>query len=349
MDEAGFDSWCMWTGYEAANPPSSKRYWDAYINIKEDGELKGSRTHKGTFGPDVYNRHLVSFIQKNKDKPMLLYYPMVLTHGPMTTTPDNADGAQFPGMVPYADKLVGQLVTALEDAGVRRNTIVIFTTDNGTGGNSNKRLGRVVRGGKAKMSEQNGTAMPFIVSCPGTVPAGIETDALIDFTDMLPTFAELGRGELPKGRVVDGKSFAPLLLGKVDDGPRDWIMSMGGGPATLRDGRVVPTLIYDDRVLRNKRFKLWIDTARKPTRLFDLIADPWEENNLIASSSADAVAALKRLSSVAATFPEEDGQPIYDKNPPQKWDRKERAGKQPKASPKGRPVNQKRKKAENSK
>ncbi|WP_146530570.1 sulfatase-like hydrolase/transferase [Novipirellula artificiosorum] len=73
---------------------------------------------------------------------------------------------------------------------------------------SNKRLGRVVRGGKAKMSEQNGTAMPFIVSCPGTVPAGIETDALIDFSDMLPTFAELGGGELPKGRWQVLRTFA---------------------------------------------------------------------------------------------------------------------------------------------
>jgi arylsulfatase A-like enzyme len=325
MHEAGFDDWCMWTGFESQNPPSGNRYWNAYVNIKGEG----SRSHTGKFGPDVYCDYLIDFIGKQKDMPMLLYYPMALTHGPLTTTPDNKDEKEkrrlFAGMVRYTDKLVGRLVAALEDAGVRENTIIIFTTDNGTGGNSNTRLGRIVRGGKAKMSEQNGTAMPFIVNCPGTVPSGVVTDALVDFTDILPTFAELGGGKLPASRDVDGKSFAPLILGKAKDGPRKWIMSMGGGAATLRDGRVVPKLVYDDRVLREKRFKLWIDTNRRPSKLFDLVADPWEENNLVDSKDPAAVTAMERLVAVAATFPEKDGAPIYDKNPPQKWDKKEGA------------------------
>jgi arylsulfatase A-like enzyme len=174
------------------------------------------------------------------------------------------------------------------------------------------------------MSEQNGTAQPFIVNCPGKVPVGVETDALIDFTDILPTFAELGQGKIPTGTVVDGQSFAPLILGQAKDGPRSWIMSMGGGAATLRDGRVVPKLSYDDRVLRDKRFKLWIGTDRKPAKLFDLIADPWEEEDLITSPDPAAVAALQRLSAIAATFPEKDAAPRYEKNPPQSWDRRER-------------------------
>lgn len=322
MDEAGFDDWCMWTGYEAQNPPSGNRYWDPYIHIKG----QGSRTHAGKFGPDVYCNHLIDFIGKNKEKPMLLYYPMALTHGPLTTTPDNKDERDkrrlFTGMVRYTDKLVGKLVAALEDAGIRDQTIIIFTTDNGTGGNSNTRLGRVVRGGKAKMSEQNGTAMPFLVNCPGTVPSGVTTDALVDFTDMLPTFAELGGAKLPLDRKIDGQSFAPLILGQADDGPRTWIMSMGGGAAALRGGRVVPRLAYDDRVLRDKRYKLWIGTDRRPVKLFDLIRDPWEERNLIESQDAADRAALERLAAIAATFPDKDGAPIYDKNPPQPWDRK---------------------------
>lgn len=321
MNEAGFDDWCMWTGAEGQNRPSNNRYWDPYINIKG----QGSRTHSGKFGPDVYCDHLIDFIGKHKGMPMLLYFPMALTHGPLTTTPDNKDAKGkrhlFAGMVRYTDKLVGRLVAALDDAEIREETIIIFTTDNGTGGNRNTRLGRVVRGGKSKMSEQNGTAMPFIVNCPSTVPSGVVSDALVDFTDMLPTFAELGGGTLPTGREVDGESFAPLILGKSKDGPRMWIMSMGGGPAVLRGGRVVPKLAYDDRVLRDKRFKLWIDTERKPTKLFDLIADPWEEHNLIDSEDPAAIAARERLTAVAATFPKKDGAPIYDKNPPQEWDK----------------------------
>lgn len=325
MNEAGFDSWCMWTGYESGNPPSSKRYWDAYIHTGTANGETESKTHSGRFGPDIYTDHLIDFIDKNKHKPMLLYFPMALTHGPMTTTPDNkateGKGRIFAGMVRYTDKLVGRLVAALDAAGVRDNTIIIFTTDNGTGGNSNKRLGRVVRGGKAKMSEQNGTAQPFIVNGPGLVPQGVETDALIDFTDILPTFAELGAGTLPEDRVVDGKSFAPLILGKAKDSPRGWSMSMGGGAAAFKGGRVMPELAYDDRVLRTKRFKLWIGADRQPQKLFDLIADPWEEKNLIDSTDPAAVAAKNKLIAVAATFPKQDAGPIYDKNPPQPWDK----------------------------
>ena len=170
MDEAGFDDWCMWTGYEKGNPPSGERYWNPYIFAK----ATGSKTYNGQFGPDVFCQHLCDFIDENRERPMLLYYPMVLTHGPLTTTPNNRDeqdrNALFAGMVRYTDKLVGKLVNSLDDAGVRDRTIIIFTTDNGTGGMRNRRLGRLVRGGKAKMSEHNGTAMPFVVNCPGLVP-----------------------------------------------------------------------------------------------------------------------------------------------------------------------------------
>ncbi|MEL6898552.1 MAG: sulfatase-like hydrolase/transferase, partial [Planctomycetota bacterium] len=179
MDQAGFDDWCMWTGAEGGNRVSGERYWDAYINVKG----QASKTYSGQFGPDVYCNHLIDFIGRNQQqpnrKPMLLYFPMALTHGPLTTTADNRDDAKtkqlFAGMVRYTDKLVGRLIAAIDNAGIRDNTLIVFTTDNGTGGNRNKRLGRMVRGGKAKMTEQNGTAQPFIVNCPGMVPAGVST------------------------------------------------------------------------------------------------------------------------------------------------------------------------------
>ncbi len=325
MEEAGFDDWCMWTGFETGNKPSANRYWNPYVNTRMDG----SRTYTGQFGPDIYCDYLIKFMHENKDKPMLLYYAMTLTHEPLTTTPDTKGErnthVMFAGMVQYVDKLVGKLVTALETEEIRDNTIVVFTTDNGTGSggySNNIRLGRLVTGGKVRKDEQNGTAQPFIVDCPGMVPAGVTTDALVDFTDILPTFAELGGGTLLKDRIVDGRSFAPLILGKTNDSPRDWILSMGGGAAVLRGGRVRPKLTYDDRVIRGKRCKLWIGSDRHPVKLFDLQNDPWEENNLIDSSDPEIVAAKDRLLQVAEQFPEEDAAPAYTQNPPQSWDKK---------------------------
>ena len=96
---------------------------------------------------------------------------------------------------------------------------------------------------------------------------------------------------------------------------------MGGGNATYRDGRVVPAQAFDDRVIRDRRFKLWIGLDAEPTALFDLQADPWEDRNLLDSDDPEAMAALKRLRAVSDTFPDRDGAPRYRPNPPQPWDR----------------------------
>jgi len=320
MHDAGFDDWCMWTGGEGGNPRSNERYWGPYIHTRD-----GSRIHDDKFGPDVFCDFLIDFMTRHRDEPMLLYYPMVLTHTPLVHTPDepDADGrlAKHRAMVRYTDKLVGRLVAALDDLNLRERTIIIFTTDNGTSqGIVGQRLGRNVPGAKTQMNEA-GTAMPFIVSAPGRVPAGVVTDALTDFTDFLPTVAELTGGKLDPRFEVDGQSIAPLLLGKADDSPRRWIASMGGGAATFRDNRVVPVAPFDDRVVRDKRWKLVFGHERQPTALYDLKHDPWEQRNLLDSDDADAQAAKAKLWAVIEQMPKTDAAPQYRPNPPQKWDR----------------------------
>ncbi|KPJ68695.1 MAG: N-acetylgalactosamine 6-sulfate sulfatase, partial [Planctomycetes bacterium DG_20] len=197
MAEHGFDEWCMWTGYETGNAPSGKRYWDPYLHTRQ-----GSRTYKGRFGADVFADFLIDFMTRHKDRPMMLYFPMALTHGPFTTTPLDRNAQtkieKHKAMVRYTDHIVGRLVKALDSLGIRGRTIVIFSTDNGSGGGVTARMnGRQVRGGKATLGEP-GVCAPFIVNCPGLVSAGVKTDALTDFTDLLPTFAELGGAALPK-------------------------------------------------------------------------------------------------------------------------------------------------------
>ncbi len=356
LHEAGFDQWCVWTGAEGGNPPSNKRYWDPYLyksetsknGSGETGQNKTgqSKTFKGKFGPDVFCDFLLDFMQKHRDQPQLLYYPMCLTHGPLVTTPDHPHTQgrldKHKAMVAYTDKLVGRLVQGLEDLGLRRRTIIIFTTDNGTsGGITGRRMGRAVRGAKGKMLEA-GTAVPLIVNGLGQVPAGVETDALTDFTDILPTLAELA-GTSPHAHsphahsphaqwVLDGKSIAPLILGNSKDSPRTWILSVGGKPAKFQDNRVVPAQAYDDRVIRDKRWKLWVGKNRQPEKLVNLLQDPWEEKNLLQSQDPEAIQALQRLMGVIETMPEVDAKPRYRPNPPQRWDR---AKYQP---PEGRPA-----------
>ena len=320
MEKHGFDEYCMWTGFETQNPPSAKRYWDPYIHTK-----KGSRTYKGRFGTDIFVDFLIDFMRRHKDRPMMLYFPMCLTHGPLTNTPLDPDASgnleRHKAMVRYTDLAVGRIVKALDDLKLRNNTIVFFTADNGTAKKITARMnGRIVKGGKATLGEP-GVRAPFIVNCPGLVPAGVVTDALTDFTDMLPTFAELAGAGIPADIAIDGCSIAKLILGKGKDSPRRWIMAMGFGAAKLAEGRVVGVKQFADRSVRDKQYKLWVLDG-KSARLFDLLADPVETNNLIESTNHRVVAARKKLEAVVQSFPGRDAAPKYDPMPPQLWDKK---------------------------
>jgi hypothetical protein len=91
----------------------------------------------------------------------------------------------------------------------------------------------VVRGGKFTLSEA-GCNVPFIASRPGTIPAGTVCDELVDFTDVLPTFADVATAPLPSDVTLDGHSFRPLLTG--DDRPiRPWVYCQLRRNAFIRD------------------------------------------------------------------------------------------------------------------
>ena len=319
LNRHGFDEWSMWTGGEGDNPPSNERYWDPYVFTNKEK----SRTYEGQFGPDIFNDFLVDFVHRNRERPMLLYYPLALTHGPLVPTPHEpfAETAleKHKAMVRYTDYLVGQLIKAFDDAGVRENTIVFFTTDNGTSRGIRGSLnGRPVQGGKGRLTE-NGPRAPFIVNGPGLVPASVETDALTDFSDLLPTFCELSGAPLPEGVELDGKSIASVVLGKDQTGPRQWILAMGAGAGLLDERGVRGVLDYAPRSIRDKRYKIQVHHGAVQS-LHDLQEDPDETNNLLHSSSPHHVAALKKLRAVAESLPERDARPQYDPLPAQPWD-----------------------------
>ncbi len=322
MKKHGFDDWCMWTGYETGNPPSGERYMDAYIHTP-----KGSKTYKGQFGPDVYTDYLIRFMKEHKNQPMMLYFPMALTHGPLVSTPAEPDVKtpldKHKAMVRYTDRLVGRLVRALEELKIRDRTIIIFTTDNGSsGGIRGMRNGREIRGGKAKKTE-NGVCAPFIINCPGLVPQGIVTDALTDFSDLLPTFAELGGAQVPTDLEIDGVSIAPLLLGKAKDSPRKWIMALGHGAAKLDEKGVRGKVDYTERVIRDKQYKVWVSEQRKITQLYDLLSDPFEEHNLITSTKPEHLMAIRKFQAVVNAMPGKDTRPQYKPRKPNPWDKEQ--------------------------
>ncbi len=309
MQKAGFDEFCMWTGYESGNKPSDKRYWNPYIFTKE-----GSKTYEGKFGPDVFSDFVIDFMNTNKNNPFCIYYPMVLTHSPFVHTPLEPEAKtkyeKHLAMVLYTDYIIGKILDNLETSGLADNTYLVLTTDNGTSPSIiGKRNGAYVRGGKAYLTE-NGINSPFIVKTPDN--KHFETDVLVDFTDMLPTFLDLADAKKESDFKLDGHSFAKVLTEGSSKGERDYILSMGGLPGHInKEGWLVNAIQYRDRVLRDEKYKVYVDTLQQIGRLYDIESDPYETNNLI--ENADLRDVVSGFKTKIDALPKLDNNPKYTK------------------------------------
>lgn len=268
--QAGFDSWCLWQVTKYA-----PRYWNPRMEV--DGVLQP--VVQDGFGPDEFCDHLEQFIDQHSEQPFLAYFPMALVHSPFVHTPLTRTAAdadknhaskqeRFGEMVAYMDQVVGRLIAHLEETGLRKNTLVIFLSDNGTTrGIQSQQNGRKVVGGKA-LPTNAGTHVPLIASWPDTIEEGVVCDDLIDLSDFLPTLVDAMDSALPSDQICDGRSFLPQLLG--DEGtPREHI-TIYSNPRP-EDPKKNPRSLF----ARDKRFKLYDDG-----RLFDCAEDPLEENSL---------------------------------------------------------------------
>jgi arylsulfatase A len=179
-------------------------------------------------------------MKRQKENPFLIYYPMLLTHGPHTTTPLNKDEspegkpALYAGNITYMDQLVGKLVDAVDELGIAKNTLIIFTGDNGSA-SSGILNGEPYPKGKGREADW-GAHVPFIVRAPFLTPEPRVSKDLIDFTDLYPTFLEVAGIPVPESMKLDGKSFVPSLRGSDDPfEKRSWIYSQIGDFRMVRD------------------------------------------------------------------------------------------------------------------
>ena len=288
--DAGFDEWCLWQVEVLGSRYSEPRYEHNGILVQEQAD---------SYGPDLYSAALLEFAERHRERPFLAYYPMVLTHSPFDKTPDSPTGKQtrqqrFADMVAYVDQIVGRIEDGLSELGLNKNTVILFTTDNGTEqGIVSRFRGREVRGAKTRSTDA-GIHVPLIVSWPGVISADTVNDDLIDFSDFLPTLAELGGAAIPEDRVLDGRSFAPQLRGELGS-PREvvTIYSNPRPPGNERNPRV--------RLARDKRFKLYDDG-----RMYDCVADPDEQSALeLAGLGPVGRTAYMKLKSALDAMPDE--------------------------------------------
>ena len=284
IEDAGFDEFCVWHPHHTEEKGS--RYKSPIVY--ENGEFLENM--EGKYGEDVFADYIIDFMERNRDDPFFVYFPMALTHRPLEPTPDSPEfddfvppsnetlGARtwakledwddearyYKDMVAYHDKVIGRVNAKLEQLGIAEDTLVIYVGDNGSPVEvcSIIHSHTEVCGGKG-LTVDRGTHVPLICSWPGTIPSGAVTTDLIDASDFLPTILEAAEITPPDDYFIDGRSFLPQLKGETGN-PRDWIF-FHFEPMSGRVHRYA-------RFIRDHRWKLYDDG-----RLFDLNADPEEE------------------------------------------------------------------------
>ena len=264
----GFDESLLWQ--QTRRPP---RY--ANPGLELNGEEK--EYPEGSYGPLLINDFALDFVTRHKEKPFFLYYPMILTHDPYQPTPDSPDwdpkirneskkrdAKHFAEMVAFMDKMVGRLDAKLGELGIRDNTLLIFTGDNGTGkGVTTRFKGTDFPGGKGSTTH-SGHHVPLIVSWPEVMKQGRVNQDLISCADLLPTICAAAGISAPEG--LDGVGFYPQIKGEAGT-PREAIY-MWYSPRQAKD-LTVKELAFDHR------HKLY-----RTGELYDLHADPHEKNPL---------------------------------------------------------------------
>ena len=227
-------------GSGAVLPGRAARYW--YPALFRNGELL--QTGPNDYGPDLFVEFISEFAAADSTQPFLVYYPMLLPHttwdfdkqkNAWLPTPGlTADGEPDPANrtegslksnVQYIDVLIGRIIKRLEASGTLDNTILIFTSDNGTH-----------LYGKAQVDTEKGPRVPLVVWGPNWVKPVGTSDVLVDFSDILPTLCDLAAVSVPDDYPVDGHSFAPLLQGRPFT-EREWIFSYYADARFLRTKR----------------------------------------------------------------------------------------------------------------
>lgn len=292
----GFDSFYGYNCQRMAHSYYPPHLWRNDERVILEGNADGKRE---TYSQDLVHEEAIRFIRENKEKPFFGMFTYTLPHAELNLPhdsiyrmyedkfeetpydakwgyyPSEKPRASFAAMVTRLDFYVGEVLKELKAQGLDKNTLVIFTSDNGPhreGGadpdffNSDGPL----KGVKRDVYE-GGIRVPFIVWSPEHVKANAVNDHVSAFWDMMPTLAEMTGADLPVA--TDGVSMLPTLLSKGEQPQHDylyWEFHELGGRQALRKGNW-------------KAIRQEVSNPSGPQfELYDLSQDIHEDNNLVA-------------------------------------------------------------------
>lgn len=292
-NKKGFDHFFGFTSHWAAHRYYPKWLWQNgdKVTYPDNNGMEGAQ-----YTGDLFLSDALEYIEVQHQEPFYLHLSLQQPHadlcvpeqwkspflGRFKETPFQGDGyraepqpkAAFAGMVTYLDHSVGQVIAKLKELGIDRNTLVVFSSDNGSmseGGwnKDNFKSSGPLRGGKRDLYE-GGIRVPLIAWWPGRIEAGATSDHVSAFWDFLPTACELAGVAAPEG--LDGISYLPSLLRESQPEHKYlyWEFYEQGGKQAVRCGKW-------------KGIRLDVDkNPRGPLEVYDLEHDLAETHNMAA-------------------------------------------------------------------
>ena len=304
----GFDEFF---GYNCQRQAHS--YYPDHLWHNNDTVFLSENDNNGrkVYSQDLIHEQALKFIRDNKDKPFYAMLTYTLPHAELNLPHDSIyqmyeevpyDGkvgyypsekpyASFAAMVTRLDKYVGDVMAELKELGLDKNTIVIFTSDNGPhregGANPDYFLSYGPLKGVKRDVYEGGIRVPMIAWNPAKIKAGVKTEHISAFWDVMPTLAELTGVALPQ--TGDGISFLPTLFSKEGQKQHEylyWEFHEQNGREALRcgDWKLIRQPIVGETILE----------------LYDLSSDLHEDNNL-AQQNPEKVKELEALMDGART------------------------------------------------
>jgi arylsulfatase A-like enzyme len=294
---AHFGKWHLGGGRDVENPPKFAAYgYDEHAGTYESPEPHPDITATNWIWSDkdkvkrwersgFFVDKTLDFLKRHKDeKPCFVNLWPDDVHTPWVPRADAPKGDTPANLKPVLleyDRQIGRLMSGLRELGLDRDTLVIFTSDNGPLPTFKGARGGTFRGAKLSLYEA-GIRMPFIVRWPGHTPAGrVDNDSVISAVDLLPTLCTLANAKLPETQILlDGHDVSVTFSGTTAPSRATPLFWEYGRNETSFAYPKTPGDKSPNVAVRDGKWKLLVNADGSKPELYDLSADPAEQHNL---------------------------------------------------------------------
>jgi len=223
-----------------------RSYWEIEGNDTQYTNMRSNNKavkHEG-YLTDRLGEQAISFIERNKENPFFLYLSYTAVHAPMEAKPEHEkqlshitdkNRRTLAAMTLALDESVGQVLAALDETGLTKNTLIIFLNDNGGPSDANYSINKPFSGVKGTLYE-GGLRVPFTMSWPGKIKPGTSYDEVISSLDIVPTALAAANAEQMGERALDGVDLLPFLNDSNESKPHQTLFWRRAAFAAVRDG-----------------------------------------------------------------------------------------------------------------